>query len=217
MQLNRWDAQSGALFTSSFRMRARAWWCHCHGNGLCLRLQNQTLHWLQEAAAIHQKSKLFIIRPEGMIKPYTSHALKPLLKQLLHRPLMSTCVYTSCSVCACVKSCMHQCACHDCVSKRYERCGGGDSAHYLRHQPDSPRAGLTAGRWGPGGQRVWWLRSWLDSCLNRCLTCSWGLVTEDKSTFHLSPYKVECTQTCCSTSMTAVQKCWNIHSFEFRL
>lgn len=122
MQLNRWDAQSGALFTSSFRMRARAWWCHCHGNGLCLRLQNQTLHWLQEAAAIHQKSKLFIIRPEGMIKPYTSHALKPLLKQLLHRPLMSTCVYTSCSVCACVKSCMHQCACHDCVSKRYERC-----------------------------------------------------------------------------------------------
>lgn len=173
MQLSWWDSQSGALFTSSSGMSAQAWWCHRHGNSLCLRLQNQTLRCLQEAAAIHQKSKFFIIRPRGTIKPYTSHTFTPLLKQLLHRPLMCMCV--------CIYS-MHSLVPvwnHACISVhvttvcvRVTEVEVGDLAHYLRHQPDSPRAGLKAVYWGPGGWRVWWLRCWLDSCLNRCITHS---------------------------------------------
>ncbi len=152
MELGWWDSQSGALFTSSSGMRAQAWWCHRHGNNShCFRLQIQTFRWLQEAAAIHQNSKFFIMIPLRMIKSYTSHAFIRPLKQLrlLHRSLMCSvymcvCVYIQCAqTCACVKSCVHQCACHDCVSK-CKRDGRGRFASL-----PSPPAGFPQ-RWAQG-------------------------------------------------------------------
>lgn len=209
VQLGWWDSQSGALFTSSSSgMTAQARWCHCHGNNShCLRLQESDLALVTGSCSNPSKPpEIFVIIPQGMIKSYTSYAFIPPFKELrlLHRSLI--CAWMCVWVCINSTHRLVPVWNHACISVRVMTVCERDGSRRFASLPSPParfpqHRRLWARCWGPGGRGP----GWPDSCLNRCLTHSWGLVAGgDKTVFvfcffcfcSLSSLRVEQRQTC---------------------